>query len=336
MNWTRLLAGALVLAGCGDDEGDSRGDTQIITTATMTNPTSATNTMSGSDTSGLTGGLEESGSGTASASSTIEPTTAATTDELTTANPTTPTMPTTTPPDETTSTGTDTGDDTTTQGVKFDMAPLPDVPPPVCLQCALTIASMQSGTFAVGGQAVFATAQLTGQVVYALGTYGGGRFIATADSSLPFNEQTDCPLTEWLAANGGVQPKVLIFGWTPSDGPGAWNVVADKVLDVHLPAQFIGNPALLRQTYDIVMYLESSFQHTTDIPSDQEVETLLDYVDQGGGMYISSEFYGYMNDADLASVNRMLMPLGVTSNPVSLNWGNVDGNIDFECFPEPQ
>jgi len=36
------------------------------------------------------------------------------------------------------------------------------------------------------------------------------------------------------------------------------------------------------------------------------------------------------------SVNRVLMPLGITSQPVSLNWGNVDGNIDFECFPEPQ
>lgn len=336
MNWTRLLAGALVLAGCGDDEGDSRGDTQIITSATMTTPTSATNTMSGSDTSGLTGGLEESG--TASASSTIEPTTAETgeTTNETSAGPTT------VPPGTTTTgglddTGTDvsTGDDATSEPVKFDMMPFPDIDPPVCLKCALTIASQQSGTFNIGGQAVFATAQLQGQIVYALGTWGSGRFIATADSSLPFNEVTDCPLAEWLAGNGGVQPKILYFGWGPQDGPKQWNVPADAS-GIHLPGQYIGNPGQLLADYDIVMYLEGSGQFGMDQPSDQEMTTLLDYMSMGGGLYISSEFFGYLNNMDLTSVNRLLMPLGITSQPVSLNWGNVDGNIDFECFPEPQ
>ena len=31
-----------------------------------------------------------------------------------------------------------------------------------------------------------------------------------------------------LAANGGVQPKVMVFGWGPSDGPGNWNIQYDK------------------------------------------------------------------------------------------------------------
>ena len=172
---------------------------------------------------------------------------------------------------------------TTDDPVKFDAGILLDIPPPVCLQCALTIASQQSGVLAVAGQHVFATAKLMDQVVYALGTYGAGRFIAAADSSLPFNEQTDCPLSEWLAANGGVQPKILYFGWGPSDGPKSWNVQADAA-GIHLPAQYIGNPALLAQDYDIVMYLEGSGQFGDDAPSDQEMSTLLDYIEQGGGM----------------------------------------------------
>jgi hypothetical protein len=335
MNWTRLLAGALVLAGCGDDGGDTRGDTQVITSVTMTNPTGVTNTMSGSETSGLTGGLEESGSGTASVSSTIEPTTAETTNE-------TSAGPTTVPPGTTTTgglddTGTDvsTGDDTTGEPMKFDLMPFPDIDPPVCLQCALTIASQQSGTLAIAGQAVFATAQLQGQIVYALGTWGAGRFIAAADSSLPFNEVTDCPLSEWLAANGGVQPKILYFGWGPSDGPKQWNVPSDPA-GVHLPPQYIGNPGQLLADYDIVLYLEGSGQFGMDQPSDQEMTTLLDYLSMGGGVYISSEFFGYLNNMDLMSVNRLLTPLGITAQATNLNWGNVDGNIDFECFPEPQ
>jgi hypothetical protein len=162
-----------------------------------------------------------------------------------------------------------------------------------------------------------------------------GRFIATADSSLPFNEQTDCPLGEWLAGNGGVQPKILYFGWGPQDGPKQWNVPSDAA-GIHLPAQYIGNPgqllAGLRHRH-VPRGLGAVRHGGAERPGDDDAARLYR---MGGGMYISSEFYGYLKDFDLVSVNRLLMPLGITSQPVSLNWGNVDGNIDFECFPEPQ
>lgn len=327
MNWTRLVLVGPLLVGCGDDSGDdgSAGETPAITTLPMTTPATPGGTSDAESTA-----EDSSGGASAAASTGVEPTTAG--PMSTTAGPTSE------PGDTTTGgvgeTGTDTGIESTSE-VKFDMMPFPDIDPPVCLQCALTIASQQSGTFAVQGNAVFATAQLQGQIVYALGTYGSGRFIATADSSLPFNEVTDCPLADWLAGNGGVQPKILYFGWGPQDGPKNWNVPSDDS-GIHLPPQYIGNPGQLLQDYDIVMYLEGSGQFGMEAPSDQEMTTLLDYVSMGGGAYISSEFYGYLKDFDLVSVNRVLMPLGITSQPVSLNWGNVDGNIDFECFPEPQ
>jgi hypothetical protein len=90
------------------------------------------------------------------------------------------------------------------------------------------------------------------------------------------------------------------------------------------------------------MYLEASGQFDGgDAPSDAEMQTLLDYVSMhGGGLYVVSEFadpnFGaYLNQNDLDSVNRVMQPLGVTALQVSLNWGNVDGNIEFECFPPP-
>lgn len=317
----------MVAAGCGDNGGgDASGDSQpTITTVNPTNPSA------GSESIGSSGaGDSDSGSGSVSATGTPTTTDVSTGGDPTSAGTSTGALDDTGLPSTSSS-----GDASTGAPTKFDFGVQLDIPPPVCLQCALTIASQQSGVLAISGDHVFATAKLMDKVVYALGTYGSGRFIAAADSSLPFNEQTDCPISEWLAGNGGVQPKILYFGWGPSDGPKQWNVQADAA-GIHMPAQYIGKPDQLRADYDIILYLEGSGQFGMDAPTDQEMNTLLDYLQKGGGMYISSEFYGYLNDADLASVNRLLTPLGATTQPVSLNWGNVDGQIDFECFPEPQ
>lgn len=319
-----------VLAACGDDKGMTEsGATQPpLTTVPSSNP--GTEEESGAT---VTDGPGDSGSGSGSASA---PTSEGTTGEVPMTTAMTTAMTTVTTGEETSTSG------TTDDPIKFDMGVLPDVAPPVCIECALTIASMQSGVFTINGGDVFATAQLQGQIVYAVGTHGAGRFVATADSSLPFNEVTDCPIAEWLAGNGGQQPKILYFGWTLSDGPKQWDVPSDAA-GVHLPAQYIGNAAALKADYDIVMYLEASGQFDMgDSPSDAEMDTLLEFMStHGGGMYISSEFAdpnsnAYLNAVDLVSVNRVLQPLGITAEQVSLNWGNVDGNIMFECFPEPQ
>ncbi len=250
--------------------------------------------------------------------------------------------------DPTTSADTSTADsgsttdevDSSDDGAKFDVMTMPDaMPKGECIECALTIASQQSGVFAVNGTNVFATAQLQGQDVYALGTHGSGRFIATADSSLPFNEVSDCPIVEWLG-DAGPAPTLFWFGWTPSDGPINWTYPGTSA-GVHLPPEYIGDPAALLADFDIVMYLEASGQFDAgDQPSDAEMQTLVDYVSMGGGLYVSSEFAdplggAYLNATDLASVNRVLEPLGLQALQVSLDWGNVDGNIDFDCFPAP-
>lgn len=269
------------------------------------------------------------------------------TDTLVSASATAPTEtgavdPTTSSADATTADPQSTTDevDSSDDGAKFDVMAMPDaMPMGECIECALTIASQQSGVFSVSGTNVFATAQLQGQDVYALGTHGSGRFIATADSSLPFNEVSDCPIVEWLG-NAGPAPTLFWFGWTPSDGPINWTYPGTSS-GVHLPPEYIGAPAALLADFDIVMYLEASGQFDAgDQPSDAEMQTLVDYASMGGGLYVSSEFAdplggAYLNATDLASVNRVLEPLGLQALQVSLDWGNVDGNIDFDCFPAP-
>lgn len=243
----------------------------------------------------------------------------------------------TAPPD---STGMTDPADSTGEPPKFDIGTLPDFDMPECLQCGIVLDSQQSGVLDVFGADVFATAELQSQVVYALGTYGAGRFIAIADSALPFQELGDCPLVSWLSG-GNEMPTMLWFGWTPSDGPIGWNVPGAIDAGVHLPAQYVGNPAQLLADFDIVMYLEGSGQFDGgDEPSDAEMQTVLDYIQMGGGAYVSSEFANmagtaYLTPDDLDSVNRLMVPLGVESLQVSLNWGAADGEIDFECFPPP-
>lgn len=299
--------GLWLLAACADKGEDtgfasaSAGSTSISATGDVTTTTTST------PTTGTSGGSASEGS------STTGTTAPATTDSSSDSMPV-----------------------TTSSGAKFDVGEMPDVGMMECVECALTIPSQQSGTLSVLGQNVFATAELEGQIVYAMGTAGAGRFIATADTSLPFNEQTDCPILPWLSGSPAPDPKLFWFGWGPQDGPANWNYPGDSS-GIHLPPEYVGNPAQLAMDYDIVMYLEGSGQFDMgEQPTDEEMQTLLDYVTiYGGGAYVSSEFAGYLKPADYVSVNRVLVPMGVEAMEVNLNWGGVNGQIDFTCFPAP-
>ncbi|MCY1058945.1 hypothetical protein [Nannocystis sp. SCPEA4] len=302
-------ASLALLTACGDDGGRHDSISAGITTTTPPPTTSPATTTTTTD---ATTGTSDDGSGTS-------------TDAVVTTAPTTT---------EASSTGAEPA--TTSGGAKFDLGAQPDVGMTECVDCALTIASQQSGTLAILNQNVFAHATLDGEIVYALGNAGAGRFIATADSSLPFNEQTDCPIREWLAGSPDPNPTMFWFGWGPSDGPQNWNYPGESSY-YHLPAQYVGNAAQLAMDYDIVMYLEGSGQYDDgDQPTDVEMQTLYEYVTvHGGGAYISSEFAGYMKTSDYQSVNRVLMPLGVEALEVNLDWGDVNGQIEFTCFPAP-
>lgn len=237
--------------------------------------------------------------------------------------------------------GSDSSPATTTAGAKFDVGAMPDLGMADCVNCALTVDSHQSGALGITGPNVFATAELQGQVVYALGTHGEGRFIAVADSSLPFNEVTDCPLLAWLAGTQAPNPKLFWFGWGMWDGPADWDYPG-VMSDYHLPPEYVGHPEKLAADFDIVYYIEGTSQaNQTEQPTDEEMQTVLDYVSvYGGGLYVSSEYVNldlgaYLTPADIDSVNRLMKPLGVEALLVDLDWGGVNGEIDFACFPTP-
>ena len=236
--------------------------------------------------------------------------------------------------------GDDSGDGDGDGGIKFDMAPEPDAPGDTdsggdCLDCGVVLDSTQSSSFlALPGTEYLGSATLElDQIIYALDDPGAGRVIYTADTNLLYTEITDCPLWEWLGQTGDQLPNVLSFGRYLCDGLGN-NLGAYPSLTYagdHLPAQYVNNTAQLAADYDAVIYC------TLAASSEAELLTIVDYVlDEGGGLYLASEYWGFINQGDLDAVNTIAAPLGTEFQATNLDWGQANGDIAFECFPPPQ
>ncbi|EDM79353.1 hypothetical protein PPSIR1_02331 [Plesiocystis pacifica SIR-1] len=204
-----------------------------------------------------------------------------------------------------------------------------------CLECGVTLDSTQSSSFsALPGTEFLGSATLQGdQIIYALDEVGSGRVIYTADTNLLYEEITDCPLWEWLGQSGDQLPKVLSFGRYLCGGLGN-NLGSYPDLTYagdNLPAQYVNDPAALAADYDAVIYC------TLASTPAAEAATIVEYVqDHGGGLYLASEYWGFINQGDLDTINTIANPLGVEFEATNLDWGQANGDIAFECFPDPQ
>jgi hypothetical protein len=172
------------------------------------------------------------------------------------------------------------------------------------------------------------------EVIYAIDDVGTGRVIYTADTNILYDEITDCPLWEWLGDTGQDLPKVLSFGRYLCDGVGnnLGNYPDLTYAGNNLPQQYVGNAAQLADDYDAVIYCTLGSSQTQ-----QEVATIIDYVlNEAGGLYLASEYWGFINQSDLNAVNAIANAFDVDFQATNLDWGQADGEAEFECFPEPQ
>ncbi|MCA9697634.1 MAG: hypothetical protein KC431_08925, partial [Myxococcales bacterium] len=204
-----------------------------------------------------------------------------------------------------------------------------------CIECGVTLDSTQSSSFiALPGTEFlgYATLQDT-EIIYALDEVASGRVIYTADTNLLYDEITDCPLWQWLGQSGNNLPKVLSFGRFLCNGLGnnLGNYPDLTYAGNNLPAQYVNNPAALAADYDMVIYC------TLGSTPAAEAATIVDYVENhAGGLYLASEYWGFINQSDLDAVNAIAVPLGVQFQATNLNWGQANGDIAFDCFPDPQ
>lgn len=312
--WTACGFACLASLACAADEGGDSGDELGATLGEGTSSAGTSSESGGESSDGSTGSESETGSsessgsegeGTSSESSGSEG--EGTSSESSSSDTSSSTS-------ESTSTS-ETGDE--------------------CLMCTVTLDSTQSSSFeALPGTEFMGYATLQGnQIIYALDEVGSGRVIYTADTNILYFEQTDCPLWQWLGQTGQDLPNVLSFGRYLCDGLGN-NLGSYPTLTYagnNLPQQYVGNPGLLAQDYDAVIYC------TLAGTSAAEAQTIVDYVtDFGGGLYLASEYWGFINQNDLNTVNSIANPLGVQFEATNLDWGQANGDIDFACFPDPQ
>ena len=234
----------------------------------------------------------------------------------------------TAPPAEGTSTGGSTSDASSSSTGLLD---LPDEGPVECIECAIELYSMQSGALLLDRAETLGHAVLGEDIVYTLGTFGAGHYIVTADNALVLSEETDCPLLQWLART--TAPRVLVFG----RGEDVELLGTTHPAGIHLPPQYVGDARALRDDFDLVVYFEDSAHLYDEEPSTEEFETVLAYLEDGGGLIASSEHVngiaGYLTQSDVDSINRLLSPLGIEAVAVSLQWGDVGGRVEFPCFP---
>ncbi len=177
------------------------------------------------------------------------------------------------------------------------------------------------------------------ETVYALDEVGPGRVIYTGDSNILNEEITDCPLYEWLGASGMQLPSLASFGSNLCGGTG--NSLPDyqgewTFLGSSLPAQYHNNPGALAAEFDVVIYCPVRFNAPP--LSQGAINALVGFVtEQGGGLYLVSEYFGGGIDQNaLNNINAVANPLDANFLPTNLNWGQVDGEINIDCFPEPQ
>ncbi|MEZ4380019.1 MAG: hypothetical protein R3A79_01635 [Nannocystaceae bacterium] len=327
-----LLAAPLACAG---DDGDSDSAASSGQTVTATHGLASAGSSSSTSSDAGSGSESDAGSSTTeTTNSDSESTTDAssTTDDATTDDPSTTDDATTDDPgttggSDTSSTGDSDTSSTTDSGT--------DSGGDMCVECNVTLESTQSSSFVpLQGTEFMGFATLEGdKIIYATDEVGAGRVIYTADTNILYNEVTDCPLWEWLGDSGDQLPKVLSFGRNLCGGLG--NNLANypdlTYAGASLPGQYVNNPAQLAADYDAVIYC------TIASTSDAEAQTLVDYVQaHGGGLYLASEYFGFLSQADVNRINTIGNPLGVDFLTTNLDWGQANGEIGFSCFPKPQ
>lgn len=237
--------------------------------------------------------------------------------------------------DETT-TEDDTTDGTTEDGTTTTESETGDD----CIECSITLDTTQSGSLeSIDNNTFLAEMYLGQEIVYALDEVGPGRVIYTGDSNILNSEITDCPLYEWLGQTDMQLPSLASIGSNLCSGignnlpnyQGSWTFLGES-----LPNQYVGDPAALAADYDVVIYCPVRFNGAPLTLA--ESGTYVDFVtQQGGGLYLVSEYFGGGIDQQAVdNINSIANPLDANFLPTNLNWGQADGEVMIDCFPNPQ
>ncbi len=103
-------------------------------------------------------------------------------------------------------------------------------------------------------------------------------------------------------------------------------------------SEYLNNPAALAAAHDVIVYcpLREGYDDADMNPG--EPSTLIDFVtEEGGGLYQVSEYFGAgLQQQSIDDINMIGNPMGVNFLTTNLDWGQAAGEVEIDCFPDPQ
>jgi hypothetical protein len=102
-------------------------------------------------------------------------------------------------------------------------------------------------------------------------------------------------------------------------------------LGAELPARYLGHPELLAADWDVIMFCGFSTMWDPGW-----AELLQAYVTvHGKGLFAVMDYQGFdVTLNDFSEMNRVMMPSGISFDPVSINWADATADIFIACLPD--
>jgi hypothetical protein len=204
-----------------------------------------------------------------------------------------------------------------------------------CEKLELNFSTQQACTIGVlPGQAVdgegFITVNSQNYRVLTLNRYGYGHLIGWCDATTVRDLLGQQAISKYLGQTA--TPRVASFGPSVLCEPGAnpSSLYANQAtyLGAQLPAQYVGNPAVLAQDWDVVIFC-GMYEWTNDWSS-----TLQPYVQcMGKGVLAVMDYrQSGANAADFTNINSVVAPAGFAFEPASIDWASGSGGFN-QCLP---
>ena len=211
----------------------------------------------------------------------------------------------------------------------------PATAPATCEKLEFGFSTQQACTIGLlPGQAVdgegFITVNNTNHRVLTLNRLGWGHVIGWCDATTTRELIGNASLIQYLGQSNA--PRVASFGHSVLCEPGAnpSSIYASQAtyLGTQLPPQYVGNPAVLAQDWDVIIYC-GMYEWSTDWSS-----TLQPYVEcLGKGVLAVMDYrQSGANSADFNNINSFVAPAGFAFEPASIDWASGSGAFN-QCVP---
>ncbi len=168
--------------------------------------------------------------------------------------------------------------------------------------------------------------------VFAMDRWGKGHVIAWCDATTLPQLLAAFNLTGYLGQTK--TPKVASFGDSYLCKPGGipQNPIPSYVAyqGQDFPAKYLGNPALMAQDWDVIVFCGFRIPWTTDWTNEIDA-----FVSQyGKGFLAVMDYEGVVTVSDFQNMTKITAAAGIQFEPLNLAWAPSSTSVSIECVPD--